>query len=109
MTASTATVDSKVLLQRQLRCFTLAPDQFYGARPRKRGSDAPGCKFRSHAGGLALVASTYCSSMPRSLGAPRARHGRLTGSTASTSVALIILRAVDLAWRLGGFVTNRHG
>ncbi len=36
------------------------------------------------------------------------RHGRLTDSPASTNVALIILRAVYLAWRLGGFVTNRH-
>ncbi|HEU5408577.1 MAG TPA: hypothetical protein VFU48_12470 [Nitrospira sp.] len=35
-------------------------------------------------------------------------HRRLTISPASTNMALIILRAVDLAWRLGGFVTNRH-
>ena len=46
--------------------------------------------------------------MLRGLASPRARHSRLTGSTASTSVALIILRAVDLAWRLIGFVTNLH-
>ncbi len=44
--------------------------------------------------------------LPR--GAPRARHCRLTDSPASTNVALIILRAVDLAWRLRGFVTNPH-
>src|SRR6185312_3887343 len=39
---------------------------------------------------------------------PVPRHRRLTISPASTTVALIILRAVDLAWRLGGFATNRH-
>ena len=35
------------------------------------------------------------------------RHGRLTDSLASTNVALIILRAVDLATRLRDFATNR--
>ncbi|WHZ27934.1 MAG: hypothetical protein OJF51_002732 [Nitrospira sp.] len=48
------------------------------------------------------------SSTPRSLRTPRARHRRLTNSAASTNVALIILRAVDLAMRLRDFATNRH-
>ncbi|WHZ28541.1 MAG: hypothetical protein OJF51_003339 [Nitrospira sp.] len=46
--------------------------------------------------------------MPRFLGTPRRRHRRLTASAASTNVALIILRAVDLATRLRDFATNRH-
>ncbi len=48
------------------------------------------------------------SSMPRFLRAPRARHRRLTISPAPTNVALIILRAVDLATRLRDFAMNRH-
>jgi len=44
--------------------------------------------------------------LPSRLHAPR--HRRLTISPSSTSVALIILRAVDLAWRLRDFATNRH-
>ena len=36
------------------------------------------------------------------------RHRQLTVSPTSTSMALIILRVVDLGWHLGGFVTNHH-
>jgi hypothetical protein len=46
--------------------------------------------------------------MLRAFAAPRARHCRLTDSPASTNMALIILRAVDLATRLRDFATNRH-
>jgi hypothetical protein len=46
--------------------------------------------------------------MPPFLKAPHVRHRRLTDSAASTNLALIILRAVDLAWRLRDFATNRH-
>jgi hypothetical protein len=41
-------------------------------------------------------------------GSPLGGSSRLTVSPASTNVALISLRAVDLAWRLRSFVTNRH-
>src|SRR5574340_734201 len=58
--------------------------------------------------GSPLGRSTSCSRMPPFLTAPRAGHGRLTDLPASTSVALIILRAVDLASRLHHFTTNRH-
>jgi len=43
---------------------------------------------------------------PSRLRAPR--HGRLTASPASASVARLIRRAADLATRLGDFATNRH-
>jgi hypothetical protein len=46
--------------------------------------------------------------MPPFLKAPHVRQRRLTDSAASTNLALIILRAVDLAWRLRDFATNRH-
>ena len=58
--------------------------------------------------GSALGRSTSCSrssSFPR-LRAPR--HGRLTASPASASVARLIRRAADLASRLRTFATNRH-
>ncbi|WHZ26638.1 MAG: hypothetical protein OJF51_001433 [Nitrospira sp.] len=64
---------------------------------------------RGQAGGLAArsVNRLFQVCFPSSrLRAPR--HRRLTISPASTSVALIILRAVDLAWRLCNFATNCH-
>ena len=44
-------------------------------------------------------------------GSPRRREQRhcyLTDSVASTNLPRLIRRVVDLAWRLVGFVTNRH-
>jgi len=75
--ASTATADTKI----RTYCCILSSRQDHtkGARPRKRGGDAPD-------GGRARrsVSQHTVLSMPPSFTAPRAR----------------------LAWHLGGFVTN---
>jgi hypothetical protein len=64
---------------------TLVRHQSDSARPRRRESDAPGCMFRSRAGrARPSWPQRTVSSMPRSLGAPRGRHCRLTDSAAST-------------------------
>ena len=82
-----------ILLQSRIRCY-----------------DTPACWFRgTQASGLAAqVLNILFQVCFGPLVAPRARHCHLTDSVASTSVALIILRAVDLATRLRDFATNRH-
>ena len=74
---STATTDTKI--RTQCGILSSRQDHTKGARPRKRGGDAPDGRRARRSVGQHTV-----SSMPPSLAAPRSR----------------------LAWRLGGFVTN---
>ena len=53
----------------------------------------------SRQAGSPLGRSTSCSRMAPFLTAPRARHGRLTGSAASASVTLIMLRVATPQFR----------